>query len=80
MKDFSRPWAAGLRSLILLKLETLGPMTTRELATACQVSPEAVAPRMSELEGLGEARDTGRRKSSVSGKGRKQKIWQSNPG
>lgn len=76
MNDSNRPWAAGLRSLILLKLSDLGPMTTHELATACQVSPDAVAPRMTELEDRGDVRDTGRRKSSVSGKGRKQKIWE----
>lgn len=75
MNDFSRPWAAGLRALILCKLESLGPMTTHELATACQVSPEAIAPRMTDPEMRDQVRDTGRRKSSVSGKGRKQKIW-----
>lgn len=73
--DFNRPWAAGLRSLIMLKLLANGPQTTHELATACQVSPDAIAPRMSELEALGEAVDSGRRKASVSGKGRKLKVW-----
>lgn len=75
MSDFNRPWAAGLRKLILHRLRSQGPQTTHELAAGCQVSPDAIAPRMTELEALGEAHDTGRRKSSVSGKGRKQKVW-----
>lgn len=78
--DFNRPWAAGLRSLIVLKLQQNGPQTTHELATACQVSPDAIAPRMTELEALGEAHDNGRRKSSVSGKGRKLKVWAAGEG
>lgn len=77
MNDFARSWAAGLRKLILKHLRERGPQTTHELANACQVSQAAVAPRMSELLKLGEARDTGRRKSSVSGRGRKLKVWES---
>jgi predicted ArsR family transcriptional regulator len=69
-------WRKGLRELIVLKLTELGPLTTKELANACQVSPDAIAPRMTELEGEGRARDTGRRKSSLSGKGRKLKVWE----
>ena len=69
-------WRRALRSLISLKLRTLGPMTNRELANSCQVAETAIAPRMSELVELGDVRDTGRRKSSVSGKGRKQVVWE----
>lgn len=69
-------WRAALRSLIHLKLTELGPMDTHEIARACQVSPDAVAPRMSEMVENGTASDTGRRHSSLSGKGRKLKVWQ----
>ena len=70
-------WRAALRNLILHRLRVHGPQTTHELATGCQVSVEAVMPRMSELEASGDVFDTGRRKSSVSGRGRKQKVWRS---
>ncbi len=76
MKDFDRPWAKGLRSLILKKLVELGPMTTHEAATACQVNVTAAAPRFSELEARGLVRDTGRRRHSISGRGRTQKVWE----
>lgn len=69
-------WRAGLRALALKKLSELGPMTNRELANACQVAETAMAPRLTELAGLGDVRDTGRRKSSLSGKGRKQVVWE----
>ncbi len=69
-------WRKGLRTLVVLKLTELGPMTNRELANACQVAETAIAPRLTELATLGEARDTGRRKSSLSGKGRKQVVWE----
>lgn len=69
-------WRKALRSLITLKLRTLGPMTNRELANSCQVAETAIAPRMSELVQLGEVRDSARRKSSLSGKGRKQVVWE----
>ncbi|MCU0783721.1 MAG: hypothetical protein MUF81_06665 [Verrucomicrobia bacterium] len=72
-------WRAALRALIAHKLSELGPLDTHELARACQVNPDAVAPRMSEMEALGLARDTGRRHSSVSGKGRKLKVWEAIP-
>jgi predicted ArsR family transcriptional regulator len=75
MNDKHRPWASGLRSLILLKLAAHGPQTTHELANACQVSQTALAPRLSELEALGQVRDTGHRRRSVSGRGRPLKVW-----
>ena len=69
-------WRAGLRALAVLKLDELGPLTNRELANACQVAETAMAPRLTDLVALGHARDTGRRKSSLSGKGRKQVVWE----
>lgn len=75
MNDKLRPWAAGLRALITRKLHAHGPMTTRELALSCQVSVEAIAPRLSELESLGAVFDSGRRVASASGRGRKLKVW-----
>jgi hypothetical protein len=69
-------WAKGLRQLILKHLVERGPMTTREAANFCQVSVEAAAPRFSELEELGQVRDTGERRASVSGRGRRQKVWE----
>ncbi len=75
MNDKLRPWAAGLRALIVRKLHAHGPMTTRELALSCQVSLEAIAPRLSELEELGAVFDSGRRVSPTSGRGRKLKVW-----
>ncbi len=79
MKDFDRPWAKGLRSLALKHFVERGPMTSHEVADFCQVSPDAMAPRMSELEGLGLIRDTGERRSPVSGRGRKLKVWEAIP-
>lgn len=69
-------WRKALRSLIMHKLRTLGPMTNKELANACQVRETAIAPRLTELVELGEARDTGRRKTPISGRGRKQVVWE----
>jgi predicted ArsR family transcriptional regulator len=76
MTDANRKWAAGLRALILKKLNERGPMTTHDLANACQVNQDAVAPRMTELEAEGSVRDTGHRQRSVSGKGRPLKVWE----
>jgi predicted ArsR family transcriptional regulator len=76
MNDAHRPWAKGLRSLIVKHLTERGPMTTHELANACQVSEKAIAPRMSELEIELRARDSGFRRPSLSGKGRKLKVWE----
>jgi predicted ArsR family transcriptional regulator len=77
--DPDRPWAKGLRELILVHLTERGPMTPRELANFCQVKVEAVAPRMTELLAQGRVRDTGERRHSVSGKGRTQKVWEALP-
>ena len=76
MNDFERPWAKGLRALMLCKLKELGPLDTHQAANACQVSPDAVAPRWSEMEALGEVRDTGLRHHSISGRGRRLKVWE----
>lgn len=70
------PWRKGLRTLAVKKLTAFGPMTNRELANACQVAETAMAPRLTELVQLGEARDSGRRKTSLSGRGRKQVVWE----
>jgi predicted ArsR family transcriptional regulator len=75
MNDFDRGWAKGLRALMVRKLCELGPMTSREMANACQVAETAVAPRWTELEALGLAQDTGERRHSLSGRGRPQKVW-----
>ena len=69
-------WRKGLRALVTLKLRELGPMTNRELANVCQVAETAIAPRLTELSALGTVRDTGRRKSSLSGRGRKTVVWE----
>lgn len=81
------PWAiarprepqrrAAARSFVMLKLRTLGPMTNRELAASCQMLETEIAPRVTELATQFLAvRDTGRRKSSLSGLGRKQVVWE----
>lgn len=51
-------------------------MTTKQLANACQVTEKAVAPRMTELCAMGDARDSGGRHTSLSGRGRKQVVWE----
>lgn len=68
---------AAARSFVIYKLRELGPMTTRELANAMQMLSTEVAPRVSELahEFLA-VRDTGRRRRSLSGKGRTQVVWE----
>lgn len=77
MNDPNEPkWRAAARGLVMHKLRTLGPMTNHALANSCQMSEKAIAPRLTELVRLGEARDSGQRKSSVSGKGRKQVVWE----
>jgi predicted ArsR family transcriptional regulator len=76
MNDFDRSWAKGLRALMLTHLGKQGPMTSREMASACQVSEKAIAPRWTELEALGLVRDTGNRQHSISGRGRTQKVWE----
>ena len=75
MNDKYRPWAKGLRGLILKHLQERGPMTPREAAGFCQVSEKAAAPRFSELEAEGLVQDTGERRHSLSGLGRTQKVW-----
>lgn len=82
-----RPWSvarpgepkrrAAARSFVIYKLAELGPMTNRELANSMQMQETEVAPRVNELvnEFLA-VRDTGRRKSSLSGRGRKQVVWE----
>ncbi len=74
--DFDRPWAKGLRALIFKQLVENGPMDTHGLANRCQVSVKAVAPRMTELESQGLIRQTPFLHRSVSGKGRKLKVWE----
>ncbi|HMP83239.1 MAG TPA: hypothetical protein PKA41_11110 [Verrucomicrobiota bacterium] len=78
MHDFPNEpaWRKGLRSLALKHLTENGPQDSHQLANACQVSPDAMSPRMSELEELGLVRDSGERHSSVSGRGRKLKVWE----
>ena len=65
--------------LALKHLAEHGPQDSHQLANACQVSPDAMAPRMSELETLGLIQDSGERHSSASGKGRKLKVWEATP-
>ena len=72
-------WRAALRSLIMRRLRVHGPQTTRELANGCEVTMEALAPRMSELAATGDVYDTGTRRSSASGRGRPLKLWCVNP-
>lgn len=68
---------AAARSFVMHKLRTLGPMTNKELANSCQMQETEIAPRVTELVTEFHAvRDTGRRKSSVSGRGRKLVVWE----
>lgn len=69
-------WRAGARGLLLHGLMERGPQTTAELANYCQMPANDLAPRMTELLNAGQVRDTGRRKSSLSGMGRKQIVWE----
>ena len=69
-------WRRALRSLIVLKLRELGPMNNNQIADACRLHVSNIAPRMSELVSELKVRDTGRRHSSVSGKGRKLVVWE----
>lgn len=69
-------WRKALRSLITLKLRELGPMDNNQIADACRLHVSAVAPRMSELVAELKVRDSGRRHSSVSGRGRKLVVWE----
>lgn len=68
-------WRVALRGLIHRVLLEHGSLTTRELANACQVNQDAIAPRMTELVAEGRVADTGITRSSVSGKGRRLKVW-----
>lgn len=69
-------WRKALRSLITLKLRELGPMNNNQIADACRLPVTDIAPRMSELVAELKIRDTGRRHSSVSGRGRKLVVWE----
>ncbi len=69
-------WRKALRSLITLKLRELGPMNNNQIADACRLPVTDIAPRMSELVTELKVRDTGRRHSSVSGRGRKLVVWE----
>jgi predicted ArsR family transcriptional regulator len=75
MESLEPRWRAALRRLIVHRLTEHGPQTTRELANGCNVSQDAIAPRMTELEAAGEIVDTGYRRRSVSGRGRTLKVW-----
>lgn len=76
MKHYQASWVKGLQSLIRKKLIELGPLDSHQAANACQVSPDAAAPRFSELEADGLVRFTGEFHSSPSGRGRKRKVWE----
>lgn len=73
--DFDRPWASGLRALVLKKLREHGPQTAHELATACGVGVEALRPRLTELHQAGEI-VPGARRPGTNGRGRRQAVWQ----
>ena len=68
---------AAARSFVMHKLRTLGPMTNREIAASCQMLETEIAPRVTELvREFMAVHDTGRRKCSLSGLGRKQVVWE----
>ena len=69
-------WRKALRSLITLKLREFGPMDNSQIADVCYLPVNDIAPRMSELVSEAKVRDTGRRHSSVSGRGRKKVVWE----
>lgn len=68
-------WRAGMRAMVLRSLRISGPQTPQQIASNIGFPVEDVAPRMTELEASGEARDTGQRRSRF-GRGRKQKVWE----
>lgn len=68
-------WRAGMRAMILRTLRLKGPQTPQQIAANIGFPVEDVAPRMTEMESLGQAQDTGQRRSRF-GRGRPQKVWQ----
>ena len=71
--DRARPWAKGMRGLVLTCLHALGTATVEELATATGKGASAIGPRLTELGELGQARSW----SVVSHgrRGRPKKVW-----
>ena len=71
--DLRRPWAAGMRELVMLHLRQLGTASVDELAQSIGQSPAAIGPRLTELAQLQQVRSwsvipRGKR-------GRPRKIW-----
>jgi len=72
-------WRAGMRAMVLRSLRLHGDQTPQQIANNIGFPVEDVAPRMTELESAGEARDTGERRSRF-GRGRPQKVWTATEG
>ncbi len=68
-----RPWAKGLRHLVLWHLARSGPASARDLAALASQPPANIAPRLSELAAAGQVECFGLVRSG--GRGRPEKVW-----
>lgn len=77
--DVRRPWAKGMRSLVLKVLtEADAPMTTWDLATATGKPSIDIGPRLTELSELGYVSECGSVPNPC-GTGRPLKRWSVHP-
>ena len=75
MQDFHRPWASGLRSLCLKKLNDFGGKgTARQIADNLKKDIGLISPRLDELAELGVICDSGERVNQ--GRGRPLTVWE----
>jgi predicted ArsR family transcriptional regulator len=66
--DSVAPKAPRLRQMCLDTLRTSGPLTADEIAARLGIDRLSIRPRLSELSSLGQAKDSGVRRSNASGK------------
>lgn len=74
--DGRRRWAAGMRALILGKLDELGTATVAELAQALGFRSAAIGPRLTELAELQQVRSW---RVQPRGPGQPKKVWTKTP-
>lgn len=75
--DSARPWAKGMREIVLLRLDDLKTATVSEVAAACGMRPGAIGPRLTELAELGLVRWW--RVSPRGQRGQPKKVWTRTP-
>lgn len=70
-----RPWAKGLRRLVIWHLARISSATVDDLAELCGQRRECIAPRLTELAYLGEVEVCGTCPRQPGERGQPRKVW-----